>query len=364
MNYYVRRIGQAVLTLFIVLTISFVMFRMLPGNPVDRLVSVEFRECVEASGAGACDIQSIRQSVEARLNIDPDKSIPRAYIDYFTNIIINQDFGTSTQYQDPAFQILFQALPWSVFISLYGLAFGFAFNIFLGAAMAYNEGSLFDKIATIFAMVGNATPYYVAAILALSFFAFELGLFPTGGRRAHQLKFLHLGWGTVFGVNLEWLINEPDIKAGFNPAFMLGVLWHASLPIFTGFVLGISGLGMRANAIRIMGSDYLRVARLRGLSQSRIASRYVARNAVLPIYTGFMIGIAGIFSSGIITERIFTYPAVGWYTFRAVIVRDYPLMMASFLFYTTITILGILLADFTYSLIDPRATTGDDHESF
>ncbi|MFC6964762.1 ABC transporter permease subunit [Halocatena marina] len=98
---------------------------------------------------------------------------------------------------------------------------------------------------------------------------------------------------------------------------MVSAGWSAALPILTGFVLGISGLGMRGNAVRIMESDYIRVARLRGLSQSRIASRYLARNAILPLYTGFMIGIAGIFGSGIITERIFSYPAVGWYTFAA-----------------------------------------------
>jgi peptide/nickel transport system permease protein len=81
------------------------------------------------------------------------------------------------------------------------------------------------------------------------------------------------------------------------------------------------------------------------------------------MYTGMMIGIAGIFSSGIITERIFTYPAIGWYTFSALETRDYPLMMGAFLFYTGITIIGILIADFTYQYVDPRAG-GVDREAY
>jgi peptide/nickel transport system permease protein len=81
------------------------------------------------------------------------------------------------------------------------------------------------------------------------------------------------------------------------------------------------------------------------------------------MYTGMMIGIAGIFSSGIITERIFTYPAIGWYTFSALETRDYPLMMGAFLFYTGITIIGLLIADFTYQYVDPRAG-GVDREAY
>ncbi len=359
MNYYFKRVAQAGITLILVITISFVMYRMMPGGPIQSLMQERVLQCIESQGSMAeCDMGQIRRSVEQQVNIDPNKPVPVAYIDYLEKILLHQDFGDSTQYQEGVFSILFKAMPWSIFISLYGLALGWTFNVFWGAMLAYKEGKLFDKAGTIFAMIGNSIPYYVAAIIALSVLAYQHGFFPQGGRYHESLKLFYLGWD--FGpLRIGWLINEPDVTPGVNVPFMVSAGWSAALPILTGFVLGISGLGMRGNAVRIMESDYIRVARLRGLSQSRIASRYLARNAILPLYTGFMIGIAGIFGSGIITERIFSYPAVGWYTFAALETRDYPLLMGAFIFYTSITLAGIVIAEFTYGLIDPRAGGGD-----
>mgnify|MGYP000061890861 FL=1 len=350
MRYFTRRIGQAVFTFFAALTLSFLLYRMMPGGPIQAMVAERYGSCLQNAGPAACNIEDIREQVRLMVNIDPNKPIPQAYVDYLARVIFDQDFGTSTAQQAPVFEILFKAMPWSVFISIHGLVLGWIFNIFWGSAMAYNEGSRFDKVATIISMVGNSIPYYVAAILALAFLGFELALFPEGGRYPDSI----LITAPVIGP----LVSTPNVSPGFNIPFMFGVTWSAALPIFTGFVLGINGLGMRGNAIRVIESDYNRVARLRGLSQMRIATRYVGRNAVLPIYTGFMIGIASIFGSGIVMERIFSYQAVGWYTFRALVLRDYPLLMGSFMFYTAITIIGILIADFTYGMIDPRASKG------
>ena len=119
---------------------------------------------------------------------------------------------------------------------------------------------------------------------------------------------------------------------------------------------------MRGNCIRVMGSNYLYVARLRGLSDTRIAIRYVGRNAILPLYTGFMISLAAIFSSSIIMEQIFAYPGVGWYTYDALVNRDYPLLMGILIFFSTVTVIGVMIADLTYGLIDPRATTQDQED--
>jgi peptide/nickel transport system permease protein len=352
--YVLKRIGQGVLTFVSALTIAFMLFRMLPNDPVTALASTRYRECVESSGAASCDYIRILERVQQRINIDLTEPIPVAYLDYIGNIVLYQDFGTSFTYGEPVFELLFKAMPWSIFISLFGLALGWSFNIFWGTLLAYNEGERFDKFGTLFALTGNAIPYYVAAIIALMYFGFIWELFPTAGRWSEEFALVVPLLGEVW--------HPTNIQPGYNPGFVVSVIWHGILPIFTGFVLGISGLAMRGNAIRVMGSDYLRVARLRGLSSTRIAQRYVTRNAILPLYTGFMIGIAGIFSSGIIMERIFTYPAVGFYTFDALNTRDYPLLLGSFLFYTALTIIGITIADLSYQFVDPRA--GGDNEAY
>ena len=115
---------------------------------------------------------------------------------------------------------------------------------------------------------------------------------------------------------------------------------------------------MRGNSIRVLGEDYIRVARLRMLPTERIALRYVARNAVLPIYTNFIIQIAFVLGGSVILEDIFRYPGVGFYFFNAISRRDFPLMMGGFLLISVAVVIAVFIADITYGLIDPRASVG------
>lgn len=335
MNYYVKRVGQAVLTLLVVVTLTFALYRLMPGGPVQMMQSRLIGQ-MEASGQ-AVNERMVERMVNTYTGFDPNQPIHIAYYQYIRDIVLYQDFGQSIQHQEPVFVILFKALPWSVFVSVYGLILGYSGNLFLGAFMAYKEGSHFDNVSSIGAIVLNSIPYYVGGILMLSYLGFNWGLFPTGGR------------------------YPQGMTPGFNIPFMLGVVHHAALPIASGFIVGFGGaaLEMRGNSIRVMGENYLRVARLRGLSESRIAIRYVGRNSILPLYTKFMIGIAAIFSSSIVMEQIFRYPGMGWYTFDALALRDYPLLMGVLLLFSTVTVTGVLIADLTYGLIDPRAGQGD-----
>lgn len=342
MRYFVKRIGQAIVTIFAATTLTFALYRLMPGGPVDTL----YQDMLDgdrdfAAGGAVRDPEEVAHLIEIHTGINPHQPVHVAYYEYMRGVILYQDFGISTEYGMPVFELLFMVMPWSIFVSVYGLLIGFAVTITLGAVMAYKEGSKFDKALTVVVVILDSIPYYVAAVVFLAVFAFQLGWFPRGGR--------------VYS----------DAEAGFNLYFMLGVIHHGALPILSGMIIGFGSgaLGMRANSIRVMGSDYLRVARLRGLKDSRIAIRYVGRNAVLPLYTIFMISLASIFSSSVIMERIFTYPGVGWYTFDALINRDYPLLMGAFLFFTFITVICILVADLTYGLIDPRANV-DEKETY
>ena len=334
-NYYVKRIGQAVLTLLVVMTVAFMMYRLMPGGPLESLRRQLMKEAAQSGEVP--DMQRINRQVQVLTNIRPETPVWKQYLDYVGNIILHQDFGESIWQSEPVFDVLFKAMPWSVFISIYGLLIGFTTNVFLGAYMAYREGSSFDSGLTATIISLNSIPYYVAAIIMLVIFSYQLGWTPIGGR------------------------YSTEVVQGFNLPYMLSVVHHAFLPIFSSFVVGFGGgaLTMRGNSIRVLGEDYVRSARIRGLSSSLITVRYVGKNAILPMYTGLMIGIAGIFSSSVILEQIFTYPGVGWYTFGALERRDYPLLMGSFIFYTTITIIGITIADMTYSMIDPRIEKGE-----
>lgn len=341
MAYYLRRVGQSVLVFFVAVTVTFALYRMLPFGPVEMMRIQLLDQLVEQGNPTQAQIERVNRLVEVYTGINPDKPWYVAYYEYLQNIVLYQDFGVSITKREPVFDILFDAMPWSIFISVYGLALGTTVSLLLGAAMAYSEGSRFDAGMTVFSIANTTVPYYIVAILALIVFSFNLGWFPSGGRMTQ---------GTTPGLNYP---------------FIAGVVEHAALPVLSAFIAGFGGaLAFRGNCIREMGKGYIRVARLRGVSQGRIAIRYVGRNALLPVYTSIMMGLASLFGSSIILETIFNYPAMGFVTFEALMDRDYPLIMGSFIFFTAVTLLGILIADLTYGVIDPRVKGGDDRETY
>jgi ABC-type dipeptide/oligopeptide/nickel transport system permease component len=332
-NYYVNRVLQAVFTLYTVVTLAFVMIRMLPGSPAQRLRS---RLLAEArSGGGSVNRQAINAQVEAYLNINPQEPLWRQYIEYITSIF-TLDFGSSVWYGSEVTDLIAGALPWTMLLSSGSTLIGLTTGIVLGILMAYYEGSKFDVGLTLYTIFMSSIPFYVLGILFMYVFVYQFGLFPAGGQYAV---------GTT---------------PGFNWPFIKGVLTFVALPLSAFVLTGFGGgLGMRANCIRILGSDYLRVARLRGLSAYRIALRYVGRNAVLPLYTGFMITLGSFFGGSVIIEEIFRYPGIGQLMFGAIEHSDYALFMGAFIMITTAVIIGILLADFTYGWVDPRAKTSN-----
>jgi peptide/nickel transport system permease protein len=340
MGYYLRRVFQAVVTFVAGMFPTYSLFRLIPGGPLEAMVSQRIARAVERGEQP--NSEEIAEDIQELTGINPETGPVEGFIQYASDIVFRQDFGQSLFYGEPVFDKLFEAMPWSMFISVYGLIFGFTATIFVGVVMAWFEGTKIDSGLTVFVLILNSIPYYVGAVVMLVVLGFYWGLFPTGGRM------------------------DPATTPGLNLPFIFGILHHAALPIISGFVVGFAGgsLGMRGNTIRIMGSDYLRSARLRGVSTNRILSRYLTRNAVLPIYTGLMIGIAGIFSSNVVSEYIFQYPGVGWLLLRALNNQDYPMIMGGFIFFAGLTVIGIMIADLTYPLIDPRAKSGADREVY
>lgn len=324
MRYVIKRFGQSVLTVFAVITIAFVLIRLMPGGPVDALVARLIEQ-----GYGT---EAINAMVESFIQVNPNQPLLPAYLDYMSSILQGQ-FGTSIGENRPVLEILVQALPWTLFYASISLLISFTCGVLLGALMAYREGSRFDLASTVAAIMINSTPFYIFGVIALAIFGYQLGWFPTGGRMVE---------GTF---------------PGLNAPFVLGLLHHAALPILSSAVLGFGGfaLGMRSNSISVLGEDYLRVGRLRGLSENRIAFRYVGRNAILPLYTRLMLSLGAVVGGSVILEKVFRYPGIGYFMFQAVKGRDLPLMMGGFIIISLAIISGVFVADLTYSRIDPRA---------
>ena len=324
-NRVAKLTGRALFTIFAAVSLTFFMIRFLPGDPEDYLEA----QLSQQSGMTSQEINAI---VESYTNINPDKPLTMQYIDYMISTA-KGDLGTSIWYQDSVSSILADALPWTVFVMGIALFFIFVIAIALGALMAYNEGSTFDTSTTVALILSNSIPYYVVGILSIYILGYQWGLFPTGGR------------------------ISSNVNAGFTLPFIGSALYHAALPAFSLVITGIGGraIAMRSNSIRVLGEDYLRVARLRGIPSNRIALNYVGRNAILPMYTGLVISIGFMFGGSIILEKIFTYPGVGYYLFGSINTRDYPLLMGGFLIITIAVVIGVYFADLTYEKLDPRA---------
>lgn len=334
LRYLAERIAQVIFTLFAVISLSFVLIRMMPGGPMTYLRQ-QFRERGDISEA------ELERMIEIYTNVNPEAPLWEAYVNYMLSVV-QGDLGMSIWQNEPVADILAEALPWTIFLMSVSMFLSFGIGIVVGAVMAYFEGGKFDISMTTASVVLTSVPYYVFAIVLLAAIAYNTGWFPTGGR-------------------------VGDVEAGFTPQYIGSVFHHAALPILSMVLTGFGGtaLSMRGNSIRVLGEDYLRVARLRGLETRTIALRYVGRNAVLPMYTGLMIGIGFMFGGSIILEEIFQYPGIGYYMYQSTISRDYTLMMGCFLVITTAVVIGVFIADLTYGKIDPRASSGGEgRESF
>lgn len=337
MNYYVRRTLRSLSVIFIVVTLTFAMIRYLPGGPMDFLRAQLLQQA--GGDVSAEQMESIRRQVEVLTNVAPDEPLWKQYLDYLV-AIAQGDLGQSIWFDAPVADLVAEAIPWTIFVSFTALLVTFPANTLLGALMAYFEGSRFDFSLTTFTMLSRSIPYYVFAITLVFVLGYTWGWFPHQGR---------------FG---------PTVTPGLNPDFIVNVAYHAALPISSLILAGLGGsLGMRGNCIRILGSDYMRVADLRGLPLTRVSTLYLLRNAVLPAYTNVMIRIGALLGGSVILETIFGYRGVGWLMFRGISSRDYPLMMGGFLVITVAVIAGITVADFTYGKIDPRIQVGEQGEA-
>jgi len=326
-----KRLFQSAFTIWAVITITFVLIRQMPGGPLGYLRAQLVRSGVDPS--------SVNNLGEFYFTTDFDRPLHIQYIEYVTGIV-QGNLGRSILLKEPVADVLFGALPWTLFVMSFSILLSYIIGMVVGALMAYLEGSKLDYGGTVIGIFFNSIPYYVFALALLFVFAFQWGWFPTGGRYS-------LG-----------------VEPGYSIGFIHNAFHHAALPIFS-FVFTAWGgvaLTMRGNAISVLGSDYLRVARLRGLSSRRIASRYVLRNAVLPMYTNLLLSIGFMFGGSVILEQIFSYLGVGFYMFRAIESNDFPLLMGGFLIISVTVVIAVFIADMTYSILDPRAASNEESQ--
>jgi peptide/nickel transport system permease protein len=330
-HFLVRRIAKAIFTIYFVTTLIFFLVRLLPGSPVEVYVNQLISQYGYSYDVAADQARSL-------FSVDPNKPLFFQYLDYLKNMA-HGNLGQSILSPGvPVTDIIFKYLPWTLFSVGVGLLLAFTFGVFFGMVMAYRRNSVVDNALSVAASLFHSVPSYLFAIMVIVFFGVRLGWLPIADMRGS-------------------LSSGQDVEFSF--AFFKDALYHASLPILVYMLTGLGAwmLLMKSSTIAAMEEDFVTAARARGLTERRIAIRYVGRNAILPLFTQLTIAIGFIVGGSFLVEPIFQYQGIGYTLFKAIQSRDYPLLQGIFLVITISVVVANLVADMLYSRLDPRIRT-------
>lgn len=332
-NYLIVRLLKALLTTFVVITLTFFLIRLLPGNPVE----VYINQLIVEYGIPYHEAQD---QAAALFAIDLDQPLLLQYFDYLGSLL-QGDLGNSILSPGTTVaQIIIRFLPWTIFSVGLSLIISFSVGILLGLVMAYRREGIIDQALTVFASISASVPNYLVAILLVVWLGVQWKIVPIAAMRGS------LSSGVT--PELSW-------------AFVKDVFFHASLPMLT-YVLTTLGawmLTMKSSTLSVLEEDYVTVARAKGLKDNRIVTAYVGRNAALPLFTQLTIAIGFVVGGSLLIEGIFRYQGIGSTLLQSILRRDYPVMQAVFLIITLSVIFANFLADILYSWIDPRIKLGN-----
>jgi peptide/nickel transport system permease protein len=326
-NYILRRLAKALFTIWVVSTITFFVIRAMPGNAIDILI-----QDLTTQGWSPADAEA---QAAALMNIDLDEPVFLQYFDYLGNIA-QGNLGMSYRSQGlPVAKMIAEVLPWTLFSVGLALFITFVLGIVLGAVMAYRRDTWIDHLLSNVAATLDAISPYLIGLLIMMLFGVTWKIVPIMDMRGAM---------------------SPGMKPEFSLAFLADIFKHVRVLLLV-YVLSSVGswmLQMKSNTVTTLGEDYVTVARARGLSDGRILTAYVGRNATLPLFTRLAISVGFVVGGSVLLETLFTYRGVGFLLARSISERDYPVMQGVFLIITISVVLANLLADYVYGWLDPR----------
>ena len=298
--YVVRRILEAVFTLWVIATATFVLLRVLPGGPFDSEKSLP---------------AEVKANLERKYHLD--KPLLGQYTDYLTDLV-HGDLGQSYKYLNRGItDIIMESLPNSVQLGVYALLISYALGIPMGVLAGWKPNSGVDFSCMIIAVSGVALPSFLMAPIFI----------------------------LIFSKHLHWL--EPALWEG--PTYYI-------LPMI---VLGIRPASViarltRASVLEVIHSDYIRTARAKGLDQKTVLFKHVLRNSLIPVLTLAGPLAAGILTGSFVIEQIFAIPGVSKHLILSVTNRDYPLILGTTLLFSLILVVANLVTDLLMAVVDPR----------
>ncbi|MCC6457043.1 MAG: ABC transporter permease [Caldilineaceae bacterium] len=299
--YIRRRLLQSIGVIWGVSVLVFFLLRLAPGDPVSLLLS---------------ETASPQQMEAVREKWGLNEPIPVQYM-VFLSRALQGDLGESLFFKQPAMKVLLERMPATLQLSAVALLFSLSVAIPVGMMSALKRDTIWDYLGTGLAMIGQAIPPYWLGIMLILIFSVGLGWFPTSGR---------------------------------------GTIWHLVLPAITlgSVLMALVTRLVRSGMLDVLGEDYIRTARAKGLQERRVIVRHALRNILIPLVTVVGLQLGALFGGAVITESIFAWPGVGRLALQAINARDYPLVQASVLFISVVYVFLNLAVDILYVYLDPR----------
>lgn len=308
-RYIFKRILGMIVVIFLVLTIAFIIVRLAPGDPAALMLGPE---------------STAEDAAELRARLGLDEPIFVQYLKFVANAA-RGDLGTSIFFNRPVTEVLAGRAEPTIFLSLFSLLIALVIATPIGIYAAYRRGSWLDQTAISTAMLAASIPSFWTGLMFQRYFATELGWFPASGYGGPDAEFL---------VRMSHLIL---------PSIVLGIVNSALILRFT-----------RASMLDILGEDYIRTARSKGMGERRVILRHALKNAAIPIITVIGLTFALLVSGAVVTERVFNIPGMGNLVVSAVLRRDYPIIQGTLIVVASLYVVINLLTDLLYLVVDKR----------
>jgi len=322
-GYIIKRILYSILLVFLVITLNFIIFMLMPGNPLMRL----------ANPARFKTTEQYEDQLRRFGLLDPIEVKYAKYVNNMLTLQFGYSYFSGSLISNEMSTRLLNTLVLSISCEVISIIIG----IIIGVIAAHKRGGFFDSVSVLFSVITNALPVFWVGMLLLLVFSFNLHLFPSGFTYPPQWA-LPGRWPTNFLVEIQFR------------------LWHLFLPVTTLVIILIGSYALitRASMLEILSEDYLVTARAKGLSQRKILFKHAFKNASLPLITQIAIAFGFTLSGAIVTETVFSYPGLGLWIWTAIEYVDYPALQAIFFIIALCVIIANFLADLVYGMVDPR----------
>jgi peptide/nickel transport system permease protein len=326
LTFLLSRLVTYVLVIWIGVTMVFLVPRFLPSSPVEAMLA---KVASQGQYMEAAQIEALRTSLMETFGLRG--TLFQQYTGFFKRVLLTGDFGPSfSAFPTPVSRLVGQALPWSLGLLLTSSVIGWLLGNAIGLFAGYRKQTFAAKTLELVAMLIYPIPYYIFALVLIILFTYVWKIFPFS---------FYIDGSKPFGLGLIW-----------------DIVYQSTLPALSIIAVNLGWwvISMKALSTSVAEEDFVTFARLKGVSEPRIMTHYVARNALLPQVTILALRLGTIFNGALITEILFGFPGVGTLIYSSAVQADYNLMLGTISFSVIAVATATLIVDLAYPFLDPR----------